>query len=214
MNSPAFFEIQADDPERAVAFYKTVLGWSFTKVTGLPIDYWLIQTEGIRGGLLKRPATAPPPRSGTNAYVCSMQVEDFDPTAKVILKSGGQVALEKFAVPGTCWQGYFLVSRAIRLEYFRSTKTRNSRYRAGIQAISCVLRVHGGPLVRLGLHPGSQTRITGHELLYRGPHLGCPDRKVLHGHCIYSRIPQGVLHKAMPFFRRQQMHVGHCGRLA
>jgi predicted enzyme related to lactoylglutathione lyase len=37
-----------------------------------------------------------------------MQVTDFDATAKAILKNGGQVALAKFAVPGTCWQGYFL----------------------------------------------------------------------------------------------------------
>jgi len=51
---------------------------------------------------------APPPRSVTNAYVCSMQVTDFDGMTKAILKNGGQVALEKFAVPGTCWQGYFL----------------------------------------------------------------------------------------------------------
>jgi predicted enzyme related to lactoylglutathione lyase len=51
----------------------------------------------------------------TNAYVCSMQVTDFDGTAKAILKNGGQVALEKFAVPGTCWQGYFL--RAICLDF-------------------------------------------------------------------------------------------------
>jgi len=108
MNNPAFFEIQADDPERAIGFYKAVFSWEFTKVPGLPIDYWLIQTHAMRGGLLKRPAVAPPPRSGTNAYVCSMQVEDFDATAKAILINGGQVALDKFAVPGTCWQGYFL----------------------------------------------------------------------------------------------------------
>jgi hypothetical protein len=108
MNSPAYFEIQADDLERAMGFYTGVFGWGFTKVTGLPIDYWLIQTEDMRGGLLKRPTSAPPPRSGTNAYVCSMQLTNYDETAKAILKNGGQVALEKLALPGTCWQGYFL----------------------------------------------------------------------------------------------------------
>jgi len=30
-----------------------------------------------------------------------MQVTDFDGTAKAILKNAGQVALEKFAVPGS-----------------------------------------------------------------------------------------------------------------
>jgi len=108
MNSPAFFEIQVDDPEQAITFYGGVFGWTFTKVPGLPVEYWLIQTENLRGGLLKRPAPAPGPRSGTNAYVCSMEVRDFAATAAAIAKSGGQVAFPKFAVPGTCWQGYFL----------------------------------------------------------------------------------------------------------
>lgn len=108
MNSPAFFEVQADDPERAVTFYAAVFGWQFTKVSGLPVDYWRIQTENMRGGLLKRPAPRPPQPSGTNAYVCSIEVKDFDATAGAIVKNGGQVAMPKFAVPGTCWQGYFL----------------------------------------------------------------------------------------------------------
>ena len=108
MNSPAFFEIQADDPQRAIRFYGSVFGWQFTNVPGLPVEYWLIQTENMRGGLLKRPAPTPPLQSGTNAYVCSMEVKDYDTTAASILKNGGQIALPKFAVPGTCWQGYFL----------------------------------------------------------------------------------------------------------
>jgi predicted enzyme related to lactoylglutathione lyase len=45
---------------------------------------------------------------GTNAYTCSMQVSDFDATAQKIMDLGGMVAMEKFAVPGKCWQGYFL----------------------------------------------------------------------------------------------------------
>jgi uncharacterized protein len=108
MNNVAYFEIQTDDPERASAFYAAVFGWKFTKAEGMPIDYWRIETDGITGGLLKRPAPAPTQPSGTNAFTCSMEVEDFDATAQLILKQGGQVALPKFAVPGTCWQGYFI----------------------------------------------------------------------------------------------------------
>jgi uncharacterized protein len=108
MNAPLYFEIQASDPEKAIAFYSDVFGWKFTKQEGLPIAYWQIETEGIRGGLLERPAKTPPQGFGTNAYVCSMEVKDFDATAKKILANGGIVALEKFAVPGKCWQGYFI----------------------------------------------------------------------------------------------------------
>jgi predicted enzyme related to lactoylglutathione lyase len=108
MNEIAYFEIQTDDISRAVNFYSKVFGWSFEKEPALPIEYWRIETDGIRGGLLKRPAKVPSPRSGTNAFVCSIKVKDFDETANRIKSVGGQIALEKFAVPGKCWQGYFI----------------------------------------------------------------------------------------------------------
>jgi uncharacterized protein len=104
-----YFEIQADDPQRAMGFYSSVLGWKFSGVKGLPIEYWHIEAEGSSGGgLLKRPAPKPPAMSGTNAFVCSFETADFDATADKVLKAGGIVALPKFAVPGKCWQGYFV----------------------------------------------------------------------------------------------------------
>lgn len=108
MNGPSYFEIQADETDRAKEFYAEVFGWKFKKQEGLPIEYWAIETNGPRGGLLKRPAASPPPGQGTNAFVCSMEVKNFDETAKKIQGLGGMVALPKFAVPGRCWQGYFL----------------------------------------------------------------------------------------------------------
>jgi predicted enzyme related to lactoylglutathione lyase len=71
------------------------------------MEYWRIETSGPRGGLLQRPAQAPPEKSGTNAFVCSMEVEHFDSFSEKILAHGGKVALNKFAIPGVCWQGYF-----------------------------------------------------------------------------------------------------------
>jgi len=108
MNAPCYFEIQADDLNRASNFYADVFGWKFMRVEGIPIEYWRIETNGPRGGLLKRPAKTPPPEHGTNAFVCSMEVSDFDQVAGKITTRGGKVALPKFAVPGVCWQGYFL----------------------------------------------------------------------------------------------------------
>jgi len=108
MNSPSYFEIQADNPEKVASFYQAVFGWKFAKDPNIPIDYWRIETEGLRGGLLKRPAPAPAPRSGTNAFACSMEVKDFEAVAKTISDNGGMVAMPKFAVVGVCWQGYFL----------------------------------------------------------------------------------------------------------
>jgi predicted enzyme related to lactoylglutathione lyase len=108
MNGHLYFETQADDPHRAMAFYGKVFGWRFEKIGGLPVQYWRIETGGARGGLLRRPAQPPPPHCGTNAFVCSVEVDDYDATGAQITESGGRVALEKFAVPSTCWQGYFL----------------------------------------------------------------------------------------------------------
>ena len=58
----------------------------------------------------ERPGSAKAPGSeqGANAFVCSMEVADYDPIAKKILDSGGRVVMPKFAIAGVCWQGYFL----------------------------------------------------------------------------------------------------------
>ncbi len=108
MNTIGFFEIQSSDPQREISFYQELFGWKFTKEDNVPIEYYRIDTDTIFGGLLKRPAAVPPAGQGTNAFTCSIQVEDFDKTEKKILALGGEVALPKFAIPGRCWQGYFL----------------------------------------------------------------------------------------------------------
>ena len=108
MNGPSYFEIQADDLQRAVEFYNAVFGWRFTPAEGLSVGYWRIETDGPRGGLLPRPAKTPPAEQGANAFVCSIEVPNFDATAKKITDNGGTIALPKLAVTGVCWQGYFL----------------------------------------------------------------------------------------------------------
>ena len=108
MNTISFFGIQSADPEREMEFYSKTFGWKFTKQEFAPVEYYHIETKGMFGGLLKRPAPAPPPGFGTNAFTCSVQVANFDATATTILEAGGQVALPKFAVQGRCWQGYFI----------------------------------------------------------------------------------------------------------
>ncbi len=108
LNAIAYFEIQSDEPEAAARFYGDVFGWRITREQEMPVPYWRIETDGIRGGLLQRPARTPPPECGTNAFVCSVEVADIDATARTIETLGGRVALPKFAVPGVCWHAYFL----------------------------------------------------------------------------------------------------------
>lgn len=115
MNRVVHFEIQAEDLERAAKFYREIFDWKIDKWPGLEWEYWVVMTAdkdskepGISGGLLKRPAKTPPHECGTNAFVCTVQVEDYDATAKKILEAGGIVAMPKFALAGMAWQGYFL----------------------------------------------------------------------------------------------------------
>ena len=107
MNTIGYFEIQSSDPRREIKFYEALFRWKFIEEKYVPIEYFRIETNTINGGLLKR-AQVPPTESGTNAFVCSVQVENFDKTSELIIKLGGKVALPKFAIPGRCWQGYFI----------------------------------------------------------------------------------------------------------
>ena len=100
--------------ERAKSFYAAVFDWSFedySQYTGS--TYWGAMTgpenqPGINGGLLRRSAPAPAVGQGTNGFVCTMGVGDYDETERRILDAGGQVALPKMALPGMAWQGYYL----------------------------------------------------------------------------------------------------------
>lgn len=108
------FEIQADDVERAKAFYSAALGWTFIDYSyAVDAVYWGAITgpedaPGINGALLPRPAPAPGMGQGTNAYVCTVEVEDYDATEAKILAAGGITALPKMALTGMAWQGYYL----------------------------------------------------------------------------------------------------------
>ena len=108
MNTIGYFEIQSSDPQRDCHFYQTVFSWKFIREYNVPIEYYRIETNGINGGLLKRPVKVPPMEFGTNAFTCSVEVENFDITSELILQTGGQIAMAKFAIAGRCWQGYFM----------------------------------------------------------------------------------------------------------
>ena len=114
MSRVVHFDIQADDIERAKAFYADVFGWEFQDYGDfVGSAYWGIVTgpddePGINGGLLKRPAPTAGPMTGANGFVCTVGVEDYDATHARILAAGGQVALPKLPLTGMAWQGYYV----------------------------------------------------------------------------------------------------------
>jgi uncharacterized protein len=104
------FEIHADDPERAVVFYSTVLGWHFTKWIG-PQDYWLIKTgspeqPGVDGGMLRRHGAGPAAGQPVNAFVCTVDVPNIDEYVSKATAHGATIALAKMPIPNVGWLAY------------------------------------------------------------------------------------------------------------
>jgi uncharacterized protein len=97
-----WFEIPADKPERARAFYRKLFGWKINPFPGMP-DYQHIETGGPDaspdGGLMKRMH----PQQPITNYVNVPSVIRF--MAKVE-KLGGSICKAKTAVPG---MGYFAI---------------------------------------------------------------------------------------------------------
>jgi len=97
------FEIPADNPERALAFYESVFGWQSQKWDG-PTPYWLIQTGteglGIDGGLMQRQHPSQP-------VVNTIDVSSVDEYTQKITTAGGEIVLPKMPIPGVGWLLYF-----------------------------------------------------------------------------------------------------------
>ena len=103
MPRPIHFEIPADNPERASAFYRDVFGWQFQKWDG-PMPYWLIVTgkdgeRGIDGGMMPRQA---PDTSTVN----TIGVASLDASLETIEAKGGKTVVPKMPVPGVGWLAY------------------------------------------------------------------------------------------------------------
>ena len=97
-----WFEIPADNPERAKKFYSALFGWKIEKFPGMT-DYWHIDTGGSDdtpdGGLMARKH----PEQPITNYVNVASVTKFMAKVK---KLGGKVCVPKTAVPE---MGYFAV---------------------------------------------------------------------------------------------------------
>lgn len=103
MSRVIHFEVNVDDPDRALNFYSKVFGWKAEKWEG-PMDYWLITTgeegeAGINGAMMKR---SDPPEATIN----TISVEDIDAVLEKVQATGGTVAGPKQAVPGVGYAAY------------------------------------------------------------------------------------------------------------
>jgi uncharacterized protein len=97
-----WFEIPAENIERAKSFYGSLFGWNIEAFPGVK-DYWHIDTGGGAdspdGGLMVRKC----PEQAITNYINVDSVTRF--SAK-IGKAGGKICVPKTAVPQT---GYFAI---------------------------------------------------------------------------------------------------------
>ena len=109
MPRPIHFEIHAENTERAIAFYRDLLGWEFSQWGKEP--YWLVKTgekgtPGIDGGLMPRRGPGPADMQPVNAFVCTVDVANLDEMVKRVTAAGGAIALPKMPVPTVGWLAY------------------------------------------------------------------------------------------------------------
>jgi predicted enzyme related to lactoylglutathione lyase len=107
MNRVVHFEIHAEDPARARAFYQAMFGWRFDQFGEM--DYWLIYTgppdqPGINGGLHKRVGVHG--AAAVMSYVCTVDVDNLDAMINRTAASGGTCMVAKKAIPQVGWFAY------------------------------------------------------------------------------------------------------------
>jgi len=90
------FEIPADNPSRAVQFYRTVFGWDIQK-TEFPMEYYLATTGkegtmGINGAVMGKTGTA-------KTVVNTIDVPSVEEFVAKITKAGGKQVTKKDTIP-------------------------------------------------------------------------------------------------------------------
>jgi len=105
MPRPVHFEMSFENADRIKEFYGTVFGWSFQKWGDDSMPYYLTTTgpdgePGINGGMMLRQGGMPAGTTNT------MGVESVDKAVETIKSAGGNIILEKMAVPGMGWVAY------------------------------------------------------------------------------------------------------------
>ncbi len=119
MNRVVHFEIQAEDPVRAKAFYSSVFGWDIKQWGDQ--KYWMVMTGGdtkpagadlkqtwggIDGGLLPRSGPTPAEGAPVNAFVCTVDVQNLEEMLKKVTATGGKTVVPVSAIPTVGWLAY------------------------------------------------------------------------------------------------------------
>jgi uncharacterized protein len=112
MPTVEYFQIPADNINRAREFYKKVFGWEMQKWSNSENseqEYWMFQTKddegnpGLGGGLMKRQS---PQHTVTN-FITVSSIEEY---SSKIEQSGGKIVMPKTEIPNMGFFSVFLDS--------------------------------------------------------------------------------------------------------
>ncbi len=115
------FDVGAENPDRAKAFYRQLFGWKLMTLPG-PVHYTLIETtdilgaRGVGGGLAQREKNDP------TGMVNFFGVNSIDESLIEVQKLGGKVIQNKQAVPGWGYLAVCLDTEGNRFGLFQDEK--------------------------------------------------------------------------------------------
>jgi len=97
------FELTSDDPGKSATFFQNVFDWKITKGES-PQEYWLVETgeeeeSGINGGIFR-------PTDVFAGTVNKLAVPDIDAYIAKVKHRGGEIFIEKNAIPGIGYSAY------------------------------------------------------------------------------------------------------------
>jgi len=124
-NSIVFFELPADQPERAKKFYEKSFGWKITHNPGLgvhllgtaPSDQRGRATEpGTINGLMSMR------RDADSTTVITIDVPNIDSAIEIVKKNGGRIVGNKQEIPGIGYAAYFKDTEGNKVGLFQSTR--------------------------------------------------------------------------------------------
>jgi predicted enzyme related to lactoylglutathione lyase len=112
-NPITYFEIPADNIERAKKFYEKIFDWKIEKYDETGDEYYFVMTTevgddewtpkepgAINGGLVKRDMPDEP-------FVNYVTVDSIDKTCKLIEKNGGKIVMPKTQMGEWGWWAVF-----------------------------------------------------------------------------------------------------------
>lgn len=119
MPRPVHFELPAEDPKRAAAFYKDVFAWDTQQWENSP--YWLVDSgpesePGINGAIGQKSEEFAVP-------VFVIGVDDIEAAMASVEQAGASIVVGKNPIPGIGYSAYFNDTEGNRIGLFEGDES-------------------------------------------------------------------------------------------